>query len=359
MTETETTRTARLGVLIPLAPAALFYVLLLPGLAELRVSEFGHGGGESRLEEGLLQLWLIAVSIGLWAMLGVQLWFARSAPGVPSWAANALPPLFLLSALAAAFAIAAMFDFVNGWSGVVPLLLPPMLALYAVWAGCPALHRFLPAARGHVVLLAPIALLTVAALPLAALDQREAPHNAARLEEHLDAVRKKETAELDREIAEDHIRYRNLTADSPLRDYLRYASLDDEADMVARMRLVKSRQTDIVALLDKGALRRLPLLERLDLAATPELCAAYNAALRKMVDDQMPVPSVWYRNVADYLDEQLPNMKWLAARGCNLNEGLAAADAPLHFFIEHRSPVEPDLPRWQEFLAATAALRRP
>jgi hypothetical protein len=166
-------------------------------------------------------------------------------------------------------------------------------------------------------------------------------------------------AELQREIAEDRVRYQNLTANSPLQDYLHYASHDDEQDMIARMRLVKSRQSDIVALLNSGALRRLPLLERLDLAPTPELCAAYNAALRKMVNDDMPVQSMWYRNMAGYLDEQMPNMKWLVAGGCNLNDALTAAEAPMHFFIEHRTQVEPDLPHWREFLATTAALRRP
>jgi hypothetical protein len=357
--ETEKSKTAQMGVLIPLVPAVLLYLLLLPALAEQHVTQFGQGGGESRLEASLLQLWLIGIGIGLWTMLGVQLWFARGAAGVPAWGAKALFPLFFLSALAAVIAITAMFNYVNGWSGLVPLLLPPLIALYAVWAGCPALHHFLPPARGHAVLLAPIALLVVAAMPLAALDQSQAPRNAARLEEQADAVRAQHTAELEREIAEDRARYRNLTADSPLQDYLRYASLDDERDMVARMRLVKSRQTDIVALLNDGAIRRLPLLERLDLTATPELCTAYNAALRKMVDDGMSVPGMWYRNMIDYLNEQLPNMKWLVAGGCNLNDGLAAAEAPMHFFFEHHDQVEPDLAHWQEFLATLAALRRP
>lgn len=355
----EKAKTAQLGALIPLVPAALFYLMLLPALAELRISQFGQGGGESRLEASLLELWLIGISIALWAMLGVQLWFARGAAGVPAWAANALLPIYVVCALAAIVAIVTMFNAVNGWSGLVPLLLPPLLSLYAVWATCPRLHKFLPARTGHAVLLAPVVLLAVAALPLAALDQSEAPRNAARLEAQAETARAQQMAELERGIAEERARYRTLTADSPLQDYLRYAGRDDEADMIARMRLVKSRQSDIVALLNDGALRRLPLLERLDLMPTPELCAAYNTALRKMVDDNMPVQSVWYRNVADYLDEQIPNMKWLAAGGCSLNDALAAADAPIHFFIEHRSQVEPDLPRWQEFLATTAALRRP
>ena len=99
---------------------------------------------------------------------------------------------------------------------------------------------------------------------------------------------------------------------------------------------------------------------RLDLAATPELCASYDAALRKMVDSDVSVPGAWYRNVIDHFDEQLPNIKWLAAGGCNLNAGLDAADLPIRFFIEHNNAqYEPEVAHWQQLLATTAALRRP
>ena len=348
------------AVLIPLIPAALFYVLMLPGLAELYQTSFGNGGGEARLEEGLLQLWLIGTGGLLWVMLGVQLWVGRNAGGVPAWGRTAVLPLYLLSGLAAIFAMVTMANYVGGWSGLAPLLLPPVTALYATWAGLESLHRRPKPEIACGLLLAPIALLIVATVPLALLDRVEAPRNAARLEAKRDAERAKEAAELQQAIAEDRVRYKNLTADSPLRDYLRYAGSDDEADMIARMRLVKSRQGDAEALLNDGHILQLPFLSRLDLAVTPELCAAYDAALRKMVDGDMPTPAVWYLNVVGHFEEQLPNIRWLVASGCNLNAGLDAADAPLHFFVAHNNAqYEPAVAHWQQLLVTTAALRHP
>lgn len=348
------------AVLIPLIPAALFYVMMLPGLAEVYETPFGNGGGEARLAEGLLQLWLIGTGGLLWIMLGVQLWVGRHASGVPAWGRTAVLPLYLLSGLAAVFSVATMSSYVGGWSGLVPLLLPLLTALYGTWAGLERLHRRPKPEIACGGLLAPIALLIVATVPLALLDQVQAPGNAARLEAKHAAERAKEASELQKEDAETRLRYRNLTADSPLRDYLRYASYDDDEDMIARMRLVKSRQRDAAALLNDGHVLRLTFLWRLDLAATPELCAAYDTALRKMIDGDMSVPQAWYRNVVDHLDEQMPNIKWLTAGGCNLNDGLSAADAPLHFFIEHSNPqYEPEVAHWQQLLATTAALRHP
>jgi hypothetical protein len=347
------------AVLIPLIPAALFYAIFLACLTELYSTSFGGGGGEARLAEALLSLWLMGSGGLLWIMLGVQLWVGRRAGGVPARARNAVPPLYLLAAPAAAFAVETMSDNVGGWSGLVPALLPPLIALYGTWAGLERRHGVLKPEIAAGALLVPIALLILATVPLSLLDRREAPRNAARLEAQRDAIRAKKAAELQQAIADDRVRYQNLTAGSPLRDYLRYAGSGDEADMIARMRLVNSRQSDAAALLNDGHILRLSFLWRLDLAATPELCGAYDAALRKMVDGDMPVPSVWYRNVIDHLEEQLPNIKWLAAGGCNLNAGLDAADAPIRFFIEHNNQYEPEQPHWRQLLAATAALRRP
>ena len=344
------------GVLVPLIPAALFYAIVLLCLSEVHVTQYGGGGGEARLSEGLTQLWLTVSGVMLWVMLGLQLWFTRNAAAVPVWVGKAVLPLYLLSAAASAFAIGAMFQSVGGRSWVVPVLLPPLLSLYAAWAGLPLLRRLLAPEIASAVLLGPAALLIVAAVPLAMLDSIEAPRNAARIEAQRDAVRQRERDELDREIAEDRVRYRNLTAASPLADYLRYAGPDDEEDMIARARLVTSRQSDAVALLETGAIRRLPW-SRLDLAVTPELCTAYGAALRKLVDSDMSVPGAWYVNVTDHLEEQVPNMKWLVGGGCNLDDALSAADAPIQFFIAHKPEIEPNLPRWQALLATTAALR--
>jgi hypothetical protein len=359
-TETNAVAATPAAVLIPLLPAALFYAFFLACLDQTYSTSFGGGGGEARLSEDLLNLWTIASGVLLWIMLGIQLWVGRNARGIPARGGRTTLALYLLSGPAAIFAVATMYSYVAGWSGLVPALLPPLIAFYGTWAGLEKLHG---AHRAEVVagmLLAPVALLILATVPLSLLDELEAPRNAARLEAQRDAVQAKKIAELQQADAEARARYQNLTAESPLNDYLRYVSDGDEEDMIARMRLVKSRQGDATALLNDGRILRLTFLWRLDLAATPELCAAYDAALRKMVDSDVSVPGAWYRNVIDHFEAQLPNVKWLAAGGCNLNAGLDAVDLPIRFFIEHNNAqYEPEVAHWHQLLVTTAALRRP
>jgi len=51
--------------------------------------------------------------------------------------------LFLLSGVAAIVA-GVLYSRYSGWSIIVPALLPPAMALYAVWARRPVLHAALP-----------------------------------------------------------------------------------------------------------------------------------------------------------------------------------------------------------------------
>ena len=346
------------AVLIPLLPAALFYAIFLACLVDVYSTNFDGGGGEARLSSGLLSLWTTGTGGLLWLMLAVQLWVVHGAPGTPAWAAKAAPLLFLLSGGAAIFAVATMMNCRGGWSGLVPALLPPLVALYATWAGLPSLHRLRKPETVNAVLLAAIGLVIAVTVPLSLLDTVQAPQNAARLQAQLEAVYAKRDAEMERVIADANERYRNLTVDSPLADYLRYVTEDEEAGLIGRLRVVKSRQRDVVALLNDGRIQRLTFLPELDLTVAPELCTAYGAALRGLVDSDISVAPSWYRNVVDHLEQQLPNMKWLAAGGCNLNDSLTAAEAPLHYFIAQSNQYETEVPRWRQLLDTFAALRR-
>ena len=54
------------------------------------------------------------------------------------------------------------------WAIVFPLLLAPLIAFYALWAGWPRLHAALPAERTSVAVWASIFVLSVATFVLAA-----------------------------------------------------------------------------------------------------------------------------------------------------------------------------------------------
>jgi hypothetical protein len=94
-------------------------------------------------------------------------------------------------------------------------------------------------------------------------------------------------------------------------------------------------------------------LWRLDVAATPELCSAFNSALIKRANwDELN------QLVGTYLEDQLPNMKFFTAAGCKLDPALDAATARVQKIIVPMGKADPDRERWNAFIAAVSALRQ-
>ena len=65
-------------------------------------------------------------------------------------AAIATGILFPISAIAAFVASAASFDFPGGWSILVPALLPPLIAHWAIWLRSPRLRVLGVLSSGYV-----------------------------------------------------------------------------------------------------------------------------------------------------------------------------------------------------------------
>jgi hypothetical protein len=95
-------------------------------------------------------------------------------------------------------------------------------------------------------------------------------------------------------------------------------------------------------------------LWRLDVAATPELCSALNGALLKEANAEG-----FDTNAGEYLEYQLPNMKFFAAAGCNLGPALDAAVARVQKIIEAMGHADAGRERWSEVIAALSTLPRP
>jgi hypothetical protein len=158
------------------------------------------------------------------------------------------------------------------------------------------------------------------------------PERQRQREAVLAALDQREAQSRERDIA----RFQALNADSPLGDYLgdlSYSSLigsfshPAREEALAKARQVKSRQSDVVALLGGGKIERLEDLWRLDIEATPAVCKAYGDALRqeaenirKYIHDQRHDYAWAFRNV---LERQLPNTKWLVHEHCDLGATLA------------------------------------
>lgn len=326
---------APLGTFILLAIAGVLYLGMLGSLSGLNETDaMGRG-----------------MALGFGAIFGVALWLVLAAllllaalhgrmPDVGKVGAAVLLPL---SAITASVAID-LYGTGADWALAAPLLLPPIIMAYALWARMPALFpgsRSLPgtAAVGGLVAiltLAPLLVSLMALLPNSERDARQAAVEKAREEK----LREEEKIALQRE-AEVFAR---LGPNSRLSAYLQYLPGGDSRshEALEGARLVKTRQTDAVELLKAGRLAALTDLFRLDLQVTPDLCKAYDGALEQAAGQISKTRSDSLSQAIN-LEQQIPNIGWLVSGGCNL-------DASLTLLADHVRSVS-DSQRMHKFAA--------
>jgi hypothetical protein len=269
-----------------------------------------------------------AINDAFVALLGIALWIALAGlmlvafknGRMPAWAALGALVLVPLAGYASLVS-ADLYAHQRGAAFIVPALVPPVIVLYALWVRIPALLRAVPETAASAAAGCALWILIVVSMWTSHLDALAAPARQAALQEAYEKMR----AEQDRVAAEnrarDEAKFAALSPDSPLRDFLEYLNGSDPRVPVAMegARHAKSRQADAVALLREPARDRLADLRelwRLDLEATPELCQAYAAQLRKSTLKIDPGYSNRLGEAID-LEFQLPNLKWLAPR-CDL-----------------------------------------
>ena len=381
-TDPRVRRMASIGALLLLGFACLLYLAMMHVIAPSHARELIHGGepASNAIQGAFDELIRGVLILLLWIVLAILLFLGGKSQKMPPQALVAAAILLPLSGVAAIYA-ADLNARYAGWAIVVPALLPPLIALYAMWARLAVLHAALPANIINAAAWGAILILTFAPLPLSVIDasiyaageperqrQREALLAA---NEQIDAQRNEQIRE--RDIA----RFQALNADSPLGDYLldlpgasdpELSARGEEA--LAKARQVKSRQSDVVALLDGGEIERLEDLWRLDIEATPAVCKAYGDALRQEAenvrsssrdqrDDYAWAIRAWA--VRDALERQLPNIKWLIREHCDLGDTLAVIETGVRELCEpDRCPdTNSDGHRTLAFLDTLAALRRP
>jgi hypothetical protein len=190
----------------------------------------------------------------------------------------------------------------------------------------PALAQSLSEALTNALAGSAIVALIAASVWASYLDQLVAPAREAAAQAVYESMR----AEQERVSAEyrsrDEAKFAALGPNSPLRDYLEYLNSSDlrARQALENARYARTRQADAVALLrepERDRLVDLRELWQLDIEATPELCEAYEAALRKNVQKIDPSYSNRLGEAID-LEFQLPNFKWLVAQHCNLSATL-------------------------------------
>jgi hypothetical protein len=195
-----------------------------------------------------------------------------------------------------------------------------VIVVYALSVRIPALVDAVP--EGFSSALAGCAILALIAASIWAshLDELVAPARQAALQAAYDKMRAEQEKVSAENRAADEAKFAALGPDSSLRDYLEYFNGSDARARPALegARHARSRQADATALLqERDELVDLRELWQLDLEATPALCQAYDAALRRSAVRINPSNSNRLGEAID-LEFQLPNLKWLVARHCDL-----------------------------------------
>ena len=299
-----------IGTFVLLAVACVLYLGMLGSLSGLNETD--------AMGRGMALGFGAIFGVALWLVLAVLLLVAALNGAMPAIGKIGAALLLPFSAIAASVAT----DLYGGgaaWAFAVPLLAPPLIMIYALWARIPTLQTSLlplptTAIVGSLVVILALAPF-VASLASFAPDPQQKAAQKAREEKLL----QEEQIALRRE-AEVFAR---LGPGSSLRDYLQYLPGGDSRshEALAGARLVKSRQEDAVELLKAGRLAALTDLFRLDLEAAPTLCKAYDDALASAASQVTKVRSD-YLSVAIDLEQQLPNINWLTDGGCNLDVSL-------------------------------------
>ncbi len=336
----DSAKRAPVGTVVLLVLAALLHAAMLGCLAE--------SPGADAFGQAIVLLYAAFLGVVLWLVLAALLLAAVARGRMPLWATLAMVVLWPLSAVAV-FMAGDAYSRGDPSAIWVPAFLPPLFALYALWARLPALHATFRAGTTSLVFAGAIAVLAVtplvtatrATLPDPARDARLAEAGKAQEEQRA----REQQAALDRQEAE----FASLGPQSPLADYLVYlSSMAYGERALAGIRRVTNRQADAALLLQQGRLADLRELSHFDVAPTAELCQAYGAALAAAAGKVTKARSDYLIAAID-LELQLTNIKWLVANRCDLGQPLGLLETNL------RAVADSD--RITQFADKVAALR--
>ncbi|MGN6571285.1 MAG: hypothetical protein ACTHLO_07710 [Pseudolabrys sp.] len=313
MTETTRERTrAPVGAIVVFMFAALLYIATITNVSDVH--------GSDAAGRGMASAFAAIFGVALWLSLAVLLAIAAIKGRMPFWAGASMLVLHPLGGIAC-FAAAGLYAAQGGYWLLVPGLLPPLVAFYALAMRVPAFTLPLTPVSAVVVSVALLMSLAPLTMHFVGTHPSEAQQAKARADAEAEQAARDQA---EREAREQELAaFKRLGPDSSLRDYLTYLTSGDPRfrEAPAGARLVKTRQTDAVALLRQGHIGDMPDLRSLDLAATPDLCAAYDFGLRVEAMKVQRGRGAWL-TAAMNLEWQLPNIKWLAGAGCDLDPSL-------------------------------------
>jgi hypothetical protein len=332
---------APVGTIVLLVLAALLYAAMLGCLAEATNADaFG---------KAIVQLYAAFLGGVLWLVLAGLLLIAVARGRMPLWATLVMVVLWPLSGVAV-FMAGDAYSRGDASAIWVPAFLPPLFALYALWARLPALHATFRAGTTSAVFAGAIAVLAVTPMVTATRAALPDPARDARLAEAGKAQEERMAQERQAALDRQEAQFASLGPDSALADYLIYlSSMAYGERALAGIRQVKNRQADVTLLLQQGHIADLRELSHFDVAPTAELCQAYGAALGAAAANVTKARSDYLIAAID-LEGQLPNIRWLVGKRCDLGQPLGLLETNVRAIA--------DSDRITKFADTLAALRR-
>jgi len=303
------------GAIVMLLVAGFLYLGMMVNLGEMQnpnTDAMGRG-----LASGFALVFLLAE----WVVLAILLLIGGVNGAMPAWSAMAGVFLVPLSGFAAITAMTLLDRGASPLYQLVPGLLPPLTAAYALWARLPALHRMLRPLPTSLAAWVAVALLTLAPVPRYSGEQSSRPPEA-QPHKSAEQLLDEQAAATRRQVAEN---FHKLSPDSPLWDWALF--FEDEQfgkQALDGARQLAHRQADAEEALRQGM--GFPLVEHgaLDLAATPGLCAAAGKFLIHSADEYQAFDSGSdFRTRDAYYLPYLEPIGWLTRSNCSLDDAVA------------------------------------
>jgi uncharacterized membrane protein (UPF0136 family) len=145
------------GTLLLLALACALYVAMLAHIS------FSAGGGDASVGEAFAAFFL---TVGLWIALALLLVAGGLMGEMPRWTAMVSVLLVPLAGFATFVAIDMCSRHIR-WAVIFPIVLPLLVAFYAIWARLPRLRAALPAQQTSIAVWGVIAISSIGALLVA------------------------------------------------------------------------------------------------------------------------------------------------------------------------------------------------
>lgn len=210
-TSTTPSETVPIGSLVLIALGVVPYAMVMAGMSDLHDID-----GISR---GLAAAYAVVGIVILWIMLAILLAMGAAKGRMPRWAGIAALILHPVSLVAVGATVDLLSSPGFDWAPIVPGVLPPVIAVYALWARLPGLHGIMPETPTSLIVWGAVLMLSIA--PWVGIAQRSSERAAARAHHQPVAVLSEEERRA-QATCDWQARLETLTPDSALHDYLEY-----------------------------------------------------------------------------------------------------------------------------------------